>query len=88
MTADEIVNASLNGLERRKLFVIPGWRYRVLTAILTKLPTHARVAFESSLRGGRVSDGRARQKLPGDKLLDEKASNEKIVDQKLSDRQA
>jgi short-subunit dehydrogenase len=56
MTADEIVDASLNGLRRRKLFVVPGWRYRVLTAIVSKLPATARVAFEGSIRRpGRLS---------------------------------
>ncbi|MBV9266675.1 MAG: SDR family oxidoreductase [Acidobacteriaceae bacterium] len=45
-SADEIVEASLEGLRRRKLFVMPGWRYRVLTAITTRLPTPARLFFE------------------------------------------
>lgn len=64
MTADEIVDASLTGLRRRKLFVIPGWRYRVLTAIVSKLPARARVAFESAVRRpGRVSDGRTPEKI-------------------------
>jgi hypothetical protein len=64
MTAEEIVDASLNGLRRRKLFVIPGWRYRVLTAIVSKLPASARVALEGSARrSSRVSDGRATEKI-------------------------
>ncbi len=46
MTAEQVVEASLQGFARRKLFVIPGWRYRVLTAVLTKLPTPLRVAVE------------------------------------------
>jgi uncharacterized protein len=45
-TADDVVDASLEGLERRKLFVVPGWRYKVLTAIISKLPLPARIAVE------------------------------------------
>jgi short-subunit dehydrogenase len=37
-TADEVVDASLEGLERAKLFVVPGWRYRLLVAGLGLLP--------------------------------------------------
>ncbi len=50
MTAEQVVDASLAGLAKRKLFVIPGWRYRLLTAILSKLPTGLRLAAESSTR--------------------------------------
>ena len=38
-TADFVVSESLRGFERRKLFVIPGWRYKILTAILRILPS-------------------------------------------------
>ena len=47
MTAESVVDASLNGLNRRKLFVVPGWRYQWLTGFVTKLPTRWRLAFES-----------------------------------------
>jgi uncharacterized protein len=47
MTAEEVVEASLDGLRRGKLFVIPGWRYRLLTAVLSKLPIGVRLAVES-----------------------------------------
>jgi len=47
MSAEDVVNASIEGLRRRKLIVIPGWRYRVLVGLLTKLPTGARLAIES-----------------------------------------
>lgn len=47
MTAEAVVKASLDGLRRRKLFVVPGWRYRLLTAFITKLPTRVRLGFES-----------------------------------------
>ena len=47
MTAEQVVDASLDGLRRRKLFVVPGWRYRLLTAVLSKLPVGLRLAVES-----------------------------------------
>ncbi len=47
MSAEEVVDASLEGLRRRKLIVIPGWRYRFLVGLLNKLPQSARLAIES-----------------------------------------
>ncbi len=47
LSAEEVVDASLDGLQRRKLFVIPGWRYRLLTTFLTKIPTGLRLVVES-----------------------------------------
>lgn len=47
LRADDVVDASLDGLRRGKLFVIPGWRYRVLVSLMTKLPTSLRLAVES-----------------------------------------
>jgi short-subunit dehydrogenase len=47
LTAEQVVEASLEGLRRRKLFVIPGWRYRVLAMFLTNIPTSLRLAVES-----------------------------------------
>jgi short-subunit dehydrogenase len=38
LSADEVVDASLRGLERGKLFVIPGWRYRLFLAVAGILP--------------------------------------------------
>ncbi|HEX4749134.1 MAG TPA: SDR family NAD(P)-dependent oxidoreductase [Bryobacteraceae bacterium] len=46
MTAEEVVKASIEGLAQRKLFVIPGWRYRLLTTFLTKIPTPLRLYVE------------------------------------------
>jgi short-subunit dehydrogenase len=46
MTAEEVVAASLDGLHRRKLFIIPGWRYRLITTFLTKIPTGLRLKVE------------------------------------------
>ena len=53
MTAEHVVDASLDGLRRGKLFVIPGWRYRLLTAVLSKLPIGLRLAVESRTQGRR-----------------------------------
>lgn len=36
--AEDVVAASLAGLERGKLFVVPGWRYRALVWFLAVLP--------------------------------------------------
>lgn len=52
MTADRVVDASLEGLRRHKLFVIPGWRYRLFTAVFSKLPSGLRVALEAKAPTG------------------------------------
>jgi uncharacterized protein len=54
MSAEQVVDASLHGLRRKKLFVIPGWRYRLLTAFLTFLPARLRVAAEQAGAGRRL----------------------------------
>jgi uncharacterized protein len=46
LTAEEVADASLEGLRRRKLFVVPGWRYRLLTTFFSKLPTLLRLQVE------------------------------------------
>jgi short-subunit dehydrogenase len=38
MTADEIVDASLRGLERNQTIVIPGWKYRMAASVMRRLP--------------------------------------------------
>jgi short-subunit dehydrogenase len=48
LSADSVVAASLAGLRSGRLFVVPDWKYKLVTAILTKLPTRLRVAFELS----------------------------------------
>jgi hypothetical protein len=64
MTAEEVVEASLNGLRTRKLFVIPGWRYRLVAGIFSKLPSRIRLAAEAI-------GGRARlREAPPSKALD------------------
>jgi uncharacterized protein len=47
LSAERVVDASLEGLDRRKLFVVPGARYQLIVAILTKLPATWRVALEA-----------------------------------------
>ena len=44
MQAEEVVEASLRGLERGKLIVVPGWRYRLLVLLLGLLPPAVRRA--------------------------------------------
>ena len=48
MSAESVVDASLAGLDRRKLFVVPGRRYQWIVAITTKLPAQCRVAIEAA----------------------------------------
>jgi uncharacterized protein len=51
MTAEKVVDASLRGWHRRKLFVIPGWHYRIVSWLLPKIPVGLRVTLETA--GGR-----------------------------------
>ncbi len=46
MSADAVVEASLRGLERGKLFVVPGFTYKLVTAIMPKVPAGLRVWLE------------------------------------------
>ncbi len=41
MTADFVVSESLRGFDEGKLFVIPGWRYKLLVAFMKALPAWA-----------------------------------------------
>jgi short-subunit dehydrogenase len=50
LKAEDVVDASLEGLRRHKLFVVPGWQYRFLTALFTKVPVPWRLALESKSR--------------------------------------
>ena len=47
MPADFVVDESLRGLEKGKLYVIPGWRYKLLVALGTRLPIGLRLALQS-----------------------------------------
>lgn len=51
-SAEYVVDASIRGLRRNKLFVIPGWRYRLITSLITKLPSAVRLQIEAL--GGRM----------------------------------
>ena len=42
MSAEYVVERSLRGLEQNKLFVIPGWRYKLFTAIYPLVPRSIR----------------------------------------------
>jgi short-subunit dehydrogenase len=55
MTADFVVEASLQGLERRDVFVIPGWRYKLLVAMMKTIP-------DSLMRWGSVAASRRRRR--------------------------
>jgi short-subunit dehydrogenase len=46
MTADAVVDASLRGLARGSVFVVPGWRYRVLLAVISTLPLGFKLRLE------------------------------------------
>jgi hypothetical protein len=48
LTADAVVDCSLAALPSRKLFVVPGWRYKLLIAVVSKLPWRLKVRLEAS----------------------------------------
>jgi hypothetical protein len=48
LTAEDVVDASLRALARGSLFVVPGWRYKLLIAVLTKLPAWLKLRVEAS----------------------------------------
>ncbi len=54
LTAEQVVEASLRGLQEGRLYVIPGWRYRLLTAIISKLPSSLRLAMEQARGNARI----------------------------------
>lgn len=45
--ASQVVSESLAGLRAGRVYVVPGWRYRLITAIATKLPHRLRMALEA-----------------------------------------
>lgn len=67
LSAEAVVDSSLDGLRRRKLFVVPGWQYRLLTSVLPKLPTALRLSIEA--RGSRSRTATSLLKSPGRKEL-------------------
>jgi hypothetical protein len=42
LQAQDVVAASLRGLDRGKLFVVPGWRYKLVVALVPALPKFLR----------------------------------------------
>jgi short-subunit dehydrogenase len=48
LTADAVVDCSLKSLPGRKLFVVPGWRYKLLIAIVSKLPWWLKIRLEAA----------------------------------------
>ena len=49
MTAEQVVDASLRGFRRRQFLVIPGWHYRLMTSVLSKIPAGCRMAIASAV---------------------------------------
>lgn len=45
---ESVVDESLKALQRGKLMVVPGWRYKAIVALVSKLPTPLRLAFETA----------------------------------------
>jgi short-subunit dehydrogenase len=43
LTAEQVVSASLAGLGARTLYVVPGWRYKAIVAVLPRLPVSWRM---------------------------------------------
>ena len=59
MPAEDVVKASLKGLEKGKLFVVPGWRYKLLVWLIRMMP---RGVVHYALTQGPASLRRERQR--------------------------
>jgi hypothetical protein len=55
-SAELVVDESLQGLRKGKLFVVPGWRYRAIVALISKLPVSVRLAIESAVSKARAGE--------------------------------
>ncbi len=69
-SAEDIVASSLEGLQRNQLFVVPGWRYRLLTAFFSKVPGALRLLVETHLpdrRQNALAASDSATRLPGAK---------------------
>jgi uncharacterized protein len=51
LSAEKVVDDSLRALRRGTLFVVPGWRYKLLVSVLTKLPIRLKLYMEAPRRG-------------------------------------
>jgi uncharacterized protein len=48
LDAEFVVEESLLGLKRGKLFVVPDWKYKALVAVVSRLPIGMRIAMEGT----------------------------------------
>ena len=48
MPAGKVIDDSLRGLETGKLYVVPGWPYKLAVAVLTRLPVGLRLALQAA----------------------------------------
>jgi uncharacterized protein len=55
MSAEDVVDASLRGLEKNKLFVVPGWRYRLLVAAVPWIPRSVRHTLAIRYRANKTA---------------------------------
>jgi len=60
MPAEDVVEASLRGLEKGKLVVVPGWRYKLLVALIRLMP---RSVLHFALTRGPASIKRERKPM-------------------------
>lgn len=51
MSAEDVVDTSLQGLARGKLFVVPGWRYRLYVVLLKAIPGSVVRSLALRIRG-------------------------------------
>ena len=59
-SAEQVVEESLAGLERDRVFVIPGFRYRMLVGLVTRIPRGLRrsLLLAVARRSGRIAAGK------------------------------
>lgn len=57
LTAESVVRASLRGLERGDVLVVPDWRYRWFVRIFPRLPLRWRLALQATSPHRRISRG-------------------------------
>jgi uncharacterized protein len=61
MSAEDVVDASLRSLEKNKLFVVPGWRYRLVVGLYPWIPRSLKHALAIKY-GGRGTNERTRSR--------------------------
>jgi short-subunit dehydrogenase len=66
MSSEDVVEDSLRGLERNKLFVVPGWRYRLFLRLYRHLPRPLRHSIAIQY-GGRSQVSNLRSQVAGPK---------------------